>query len=107
MKINSYGNYFYFFAAAFAGIFYLLYVAKKMENWRVLNYIGKNTIIIFSLHNLLLFKLDIFFSMSSVVPSLLYMAIVIMAIIPVVEIINKSFPYLIGRPIAQGENHPV
>lgn len=44
MYLNSYGNLFLFFIAAFSGIGMVIYYAQKLEENKVLAWIGKNSI---------------------------------------------------------------
>ena len=50
MVDNSYGDYFYFYIAAFLGIISVVIIAMYFEKNKVLLYLGKNSIIIFALH---------------------------------------------------------
>lgn len=51
----QYGDYFYFYLAAFCGIAFILILSKFCENITVLQYYGRNTLWMFSIHSFLLY----------------------------------------------------
>lgn len=50
-----YGNYFYFYLAAFSGIIFILLISKFLENIIPLRYYGKNTLWMFVFHSYFLY----------------------------------------------------
>lgn len=50
MVDNSYGDYFYFYIGAFLGIISVVMIAMILKNNNMLVYLGRNSIIVFSLH---------------------------------------------------------
>lgn len=51
----QYGDYFYFYLAAFCGIAFIMILSKFCEKITVLQYYGRNTLWMFSLHSFLLY----------------------------------------------------
>jgi fucose 4-O-acetylase-like acetyltransferase len=50
----AYGNPFYYFIAAFAGVFWLLDAARLLKNIKWLCWLGKNSLPIFGIHSFVL-----------------------------------------------------
>ncbi|MFA0816584.1 MAG: acyltransferase family protein [Anaerofustis sp.] len=51
----QYGNYIYFYIAAFCGILFVMLFSKYLANNKILQYYGRNTLWMFSLHSFLLY----------------------------------------------------
>jgi len=103
-----YGNYFFFYIAAMAGIFFWMELSYLIPSSRLLSNIGKNTLTIFSLH-LLVFpfitavlvyglKAPSSLKFESVWLSLAYAVISILVLLPVSGLINRFFPFILGEP---------
>jgi fucose 4-O-acetylase-like acetyltransferase len=110
-----YNNYILFYISAFSGILAYLYLARKVGSFKILEYYGKNSIIILGLHNLIasILKYVLIFSQKllhfSVDPNsifLLKLIGVLVLIIPVISIINKHFSFILGNRtyIEEGQN---
>lgn len=107
MNENHYGNYFLFLASAICGIGMIVLISKMIKSNNLIGFIGKNTLVIFTLHgvaisinkgilkfvfgvNLNIFDQNIFLNM------LLAIA-VITVLLPVCVFINQCAPWLTGR----------
>ena len=108
MYINKYGNYFFFFIASFSGIFFYLLISKIIPYSKVLSYIGRNTIIILCLH--IMFISFIFMQLHNylndnifnyttmpIYLTIVYVFLMIIMMVPFIFVINKYFPFLIGK----------
>lgn len=103
-----YGNYLYFYIAAFSGIFFWMHLSILIPSIKLLLKIGKNTLTIFALHLLVfpfltavqvyIFKIPASLKHESVLLSLTYAVISILILLPVSELITKRFPFLLGQP---------
>ena len=97
-----YGNYFFFYIAAMAGISFWMELSYLIPSWRLMSGIGKNTLTIFSLH-LLVFpvitavlvyglKVPSSLKFDSILLSLAYTVISILVLLPVSGLIQSVFP---------------
>ncbi|HHT22423.1 MAG TPA: acyltransferase family protein [Bacteroidales bacterium] len=109
--INSYGNFFYFFIGAFAGIislsiaFQLLEKVIKKQNWFL--FVGQNTLIILALHLIAIsfvkaifvyiLKFDLADFQNSLVFSVSFSVLAILVLVPVINFINKYLPFVVGK----------
>jgi fucose 4-O-acetylase-like acetyltransferase len=57
-RLNHLNNYFLFYIAAFSGIIFCLIISKKLQKNFILEYIGRNTLVLFALHPILFFYFD-------------------------------------------------
>lgn len=106
MNLLQYGNYFIFYLVAFSGIITYIYIFKNIGSINFLEFYGKNSLIILGLHILIigifkhalsllnwnkrLFEENIFMILIFTSATLLLLA-------PLILIINKYFPFLIGK----------
>lgn len=107
MNVLEYGNFFSYYLLAFSGAFTFVYLFKKIGGSKVLEYYGKNSLIVLALHFPLkdiLTKLTVLglgvepeyfyyntaFALSLTVLNLLFL-------IPVIFVINAYFPFLLGK----------
>lgn len=102
-----YGNYFFFYIAAMAGIFFWMELSYLIPTFRLMSSIGKNTLTIFSLH-LLVFpfitavlvyglKVPASLKFESILLSLAYTVISILVLLPVSGFINRYVPFILGE----------
>ena len=104
MDANRLGNYFYFYIAAFLGIFSYILTAQIINKSKVLSYLGKNSLIILAFHlkvpakfvmyKFLGLKLSV---LGGALYGIIYTFISILLLLPVIYIINIHFYYLIGK----------
>lgn len=107
MNTNRYGNVFLFYLGAFGGIAGCAALAMWIGKSTVLEYLGRNSLIIFAFHSVgssfakapvhFLFKTPIETTHGSLAWALVFAAGSVLFTIPVIEIINRFFPFLIGR----------
>lgn len=107
MSSNHYGNYLLFFTAAFLGIGAVVTVASKFYGAKILSYLGKNSLIIFGLHfpvkrvvmdltaTLLHIRMDAI--RASFWLSIVDTVIVLIIMVPIIYVINRYLPFLIGK----------
>jgi len=105
---NKYGNYVFFFIASFSGIFFYLLISKIIGSHIFLSFLGKNTIIILCIHSFFIAILSLltynylnpYFlnsSIASICLAIIYTFIIIISMIPFIIVINRYFPFLIGK----------
>jgi acyltransferase len=110
-KINMsgmiYGNFFSFYFLAFSGIFTFVYIFKKIGSSKVLEFYGRNSLIVLALHFpmkdimtklfdiVLEMKLDCFGCETFF--ALILTALNLLGLVPVIYIINKHFPFMTGK----------
>jgi acyltransferase len=107
MNVLKYGSFFSFYFLAFSGIFAFVYLSKKINSLKVLEYYGRNSLIVLALHfpmkdiltklTVLIFgiKTDCFlcitfFAFVLTVLNLLFL-------VPVIFLINNYLPFLMGK----------
>lgn len=107
MNVLKYGNFFSYYLLAFSGIFAFVYLFKKVRGSKVLEYYGRNSLIVLALHfplkdiltklailgfgvELEYFYYNITFALSLTLLNLLFL-------IPVIYLINNYFPFLLGK----------
>ena len=107
MNVLKYGNFYSYYLLAFSGIFAFVYLFKKINSSGLLEYYGRNSLIVLALHfpvkdiltklailgfgvELEYFYYNTAFALSLTVLNLIFL-------IPVIFLINNYFPFLIGR----------
>jgi len=93
--------------AAYTGILLIISISKIIISNRVFEFLGKNSLIIMCTHDpikRILFKLiPIFLDVNisvirqSIVKSIIITIIIILIITPIIHIVNKYFPVLLGN----------
>lgn len=107
MNVMQYGNFFSFYLLAFSGIFTFVYLFKHIGGSKVLEYYGRNSLIILALHfplkDLLTKIVAIFLGVNSeyfyfnVGFALGFTVLNLILLVPVIYIINNYFPFILGR----------
>lgn len=114
MNVLKYGGFFSYYLLAFSGIFGFVYLFKKIGNSKILEYYGRNSLIVLALHfplkdiltkmailsfgvELEYFYYNLAFALSLTVLNLLFL-------IPVIYLINKYFPFLLGKKRSSAES---
>lgn len=105
MSCNFYGNYTLFYFCAFLGIFSTYIEAiylKKTFLGRIIEYYGKNSLVLMCTH-IPLFKVigifcrNIFLRTGNIyVNEMIILFLTFILSVPVIEIINRKFPFIIG-----------
>jgi len=110
MKASKHGNY-YFFISAFSGILATILIASLIPRIKWFDYIGRNTLILMGTNGLFMafFNphviqwLDHYGSTTWVTfDSLWISALTIGLSIPIIELLNKWVPQLVGKPQVDG-----
>lgn len=107
MNGNSYNNYFLFILSAFLGIFVCIIISQAMGLYKITSYIGKNTLVIFTLHGIafsvfkgiliLVFKIDLRLMYDNLLINTIFSILIIAVLLPVNYFINRYFSILIGK----------
>jgi len=110
-KINMsgmiYGGFFSFYFLAFSGIFTFVYIFKKVGSLKVLEYYGRNSLIVLALHfpmkdiliklSTIIFDLDLDCFGCTTSFALILTVLNLLGLTPIIYIINKYFPFLAGK----------
>jgi acyltransferase len=111
MNETYYNNYFLFYISAFSGLTAYILISQFLAKSKILQYFGKNTLVILALHllgltfikGILVFGLD--FSLdqtkSSLLWAFLYTILDLVILVPAIYIINKYFPFVLGKSKVQ------
>lgn len=103
---NNYGNLILFFIGAYSGILFLIFFIKRfILNNKLLEYIGKNSLVVLAYHRrgitiikvvfILILKISI--PENNTIFDLIFSLIEILLCIPIIVILNKYFPFFIGK----------
>jgi acyltransferase len=107
MNVLKYGHFFSFYFLAFSGIFTYVCIFKKIGSLKVLEFYGRNSLIVLALHfimkdiltklsdMILEIQLDCFCCTSFV--ALTLTVINLLSLVPIIYLINKYFPFLVGK----------
>ena len=107
MNVLEYGDFLSYYLLAFSGIFAFVYLFKRIGSSKILEFYGRNSLIVLALHfplKAILTKLAILsfgvelnyfyynmaFALSLTVLNLLFL-------VPVIYLINNYFPFLVGK----------
>lgn len=97
-----------YYIAAFMGIAFIVLVSQCIKNYRVLPYLGKNSIIILATHMLIFHfigcaesRLKINFTANNLLMAIIYTLITIIISLPVISVIQNYFPFVIGKKYSQ------
>lgn len=100
IRLNNLGNYFVFYIGAVAGIVMTIAISMLIKQNRVLEYIGKNSLVLFVLHNIVFFFLTklflLFISQASIyeLKDLYLSPIYTVFTIGIILLISKSYKKL-------------
>ncbi len=107
MNVLKYGGFFSYYLLAFSGIFASVYLFKNIRSSKILEYYGRNSLIVLALHfplkdvltklSILIFgmELECFYCKTAFALSLT--ALNLICLIPVIFLINNHFSFLIGK----------
>ena len=110
-KINMsgmiYGGFFSFYFLAFSGIFAFIYIFKRVGSLKVLEYYGRNSLIVLALHfpmkdiltklSAVIFDIDLDCFGCTTSFALILTVLNLLGLTPIIYIINKHFPFLAGK----------
>lgn len=105
---NKLGNYILFYTAAISGILLVVVLIKALTTSFSLEYIGRNTFILLAFHQSVIFdvirqivkrsnSLSTFFENNHLIMGIFYLATTLVISIPIIFIINKYLPFLVGK----------
>jgi fucose 4-O-acetylase-like acetyltransferase len=107
MNVLKYGDFFSFYLLAFAGIFTFVYLSRRLVSSKVLEYFGRNSLIILALHFplkdiliklvIIILGVDIEYIHYNAGLALSLTVLNLLCLIPVIFLINNYFPFLIGK----------
>ncbi|MDD4249943.1 MAG: acyltransferase family protein, partial [Methanosarcina sp.] len=106
MNVLKYGGFFSYYLLAFSGIFAFVYLFKKVGSSKILEYYGRNSLIVLALHFPLkdvLIKLAVLGGVDyelyhyNAVFALSLTVLNLICVIPLIFLINSYFPFLIGK----------
>ena len=107
MNVLKYGNFLSYYLLAFSGTIAFVYLFKNIRNSKILEYYGRNSLIVLALHfplkdiltklALLAFgvKLEYFYYNVAFALSLTMLNLLIL--VPVIYLITSYFPFLVGK----------
>jgi acyltransferase len=105
---NKYGNVLLIYVAAFSGIICLIRISKLLFRFKIIEYVGRNTIIILAFHQFPIFSIlakvfsyvEIFNTNNQFVILLKggsYTVFCLIILTPIIYIINNYLPFIIGK----------
>lgn len=107
MSDTRYGNFIYFYIAAITGIVAYIQISQFFSKYnlitKALEYLGKNSIVIVGTHYIVFFiiqkigRLNSLFKNNMPIKGYVYALITLLISIPIIFIINRYFPLVIGR----------
>jgi acyltransferase len=107
--VGIYGNYLYFYVAAFSGILFWAHLAYLIKPNRLFSAIGQNTLVIFSTHLLVIPCLTGFLTYAlkvqkdtldnSIFIAVGYTIVSILIILPISLLMQKHTPFLLGKSL--------
>lgn len=95
----------YFYISAFSGILFYFLLCKYIPDNKIMNFLGVNSLIIYAFHmraltvvNLIVYKiLKLQLAENSFIVACVFTFLQIIILIPVIFIINRYFPFFIGK----------
>ncbi|WP_369016300.1 acyltransferase family protein, partial [Paenibacillus sp. GbtcB18] len=107
MNLNEYGNYAYFYLGSLLGIFCWIIFSKFLSNINFIKYIGRNSLLILAVHQTCImfvkvilvfgFKINLSSTLDSFYWALFYTVGTILIAFPIIIIVNKYVPFMVGR----------
>jgi acyltransferase len=107
LDVMEYGNFFSFYFLAFLGILTFYYLFEKIGSSRILEYYGRNSLIVLAFHYpmmyiymifiYLLFGINLNSDYSNAVLALGLTVLNLVLMVPVIHIINNYFPFILGK----------
>lgn len=104
---GKYGNFFLFYIAAISGIFTMIIIIKNLPNSKFISFIGKNSFVYLAIHQYVIFGFlrrnmskavfESQFILDKLMVSFYFVIIACIVVYPIVKIINRWFPFILGR----------
>lgn len=101
-----YGNYFLFYMITFSGIFTYIFLFQGIKQSRILEFYGRNSLIILGLHIIIsdflsdmteFLDLNIISPKKNILSFISFIFLVLVLMLPIIKLINRYFPLLIGK----------
>ncbi|GAB6988174.1 acyltransferase family protein [Paenibacillus pini] len=103
---GAYGNYILFYVSAISGIFVIIMLSQAIQSQIIVTFIGVNTLVLLVFHPFILAIIRKLIQLPTDVPaylslltSIAYTIVALLISMPVILIINKYFPFVIGKPM--------
>lgn len=107
MNVLKYGDFLSYYLLAFSGIFTFVFLFKNVRSSKILEYYGRNSLIVLALHfpvkdiltklTVLVFVIDIKTFHYNASFALGLTVLNLLCLIPVIFLINNYFPFLLGK----------
>lgn len=107
MVKNIYGNFLYFIITSITGSLMIIIISTKIQNNNILEFFGKNTMVIMGLHFFIILGLNkviniilginILTSNKNDILSIIITIIILIIFIPIIKVVNIYMPWLSGR----------
>ncbi|RXA19855.1 acetyltransferase [Methanosarcina sp. MSH10X1] len=107
MNVLKYGDFYSYYLLAFSGIFAFVYLFRKIGSSKILEYYGRNSLIVLALHfplkdiltklALLGFGVELEYFYNNITFALSLTVLNLLCLIPVIFLINNHFPFLVGK----------
>lgn len=101
------GNPILYFLSAFFGIWMIMIVSKMFHKSKVLNYIGKNSLVFYAFHRPIFVPIAMsflpylesinHFFLNSIIQTVFVFIVIFVGLTVLSEIINRYFPFLLGK----------
>lgn len=95
----QFGNVFLYTICSILGSVFIIYLLKKIKKSHILKYLGKNSLIIMGTHQVLIYNFINKFTGGKYTyfTGVLVLIGIIIIEIPIIEIINRYFPFVLGK----------
>lgn len=117
MSKNIYGSIVPFYLGAVGGIYIVIWCCMWIPRSKIMRYIGGNTIIILALHTQAHGLIKYFqqyvmglphtFGNKSLIGGLVYLIIQVILLVPIIWLINKYCPWMLGKGREMGQREIV
>jgi acyltransferase len=114
-----YGNCLMFYLAAISGLLVIVLISKKMKRNFVMQYLGRNSLVIFGVNPFILAVIRRLIILPPGMPTIMsiligvgYTIVTLLISVPIIYIINNYFPFILGKrkmknSVATQKNIPV
>ena len=92
----QFNNLFLYVFNSIVGAFAIIFITKKINRSKVLDFLGQNTLIIMATHQLII-KSILATSIGTKLNKLVLLCLVLMIEYPIIKIINRYLPFILGK----------
>ncbi len=117
MGKNLYGSILSFYSGAVSGIYIVTWCCVRIPRSKIMQYLGANTIIILALHTQVLGLIKYFqqyvmglphtFGNKSLIGGLTYLSMQLVILLPIMWLINRHFPWMLGKSKAKEQREVI